>query len=158
MAKIKKAVSLLLCLAVILCIPMNAFATGASDPDEYIEFVPGEARMSSDGSFTFNIRQYVTSGAFIANSSSIQINTRAYISRGGSTYTDSSVSFILTLYNSSGSEVGSYRGYADGVYGGRSFSVTSGQRYYFRITVNTSSLGSSEYLNGSGRVSPVTVV
>lgn len=155
----KKIIAFVLCLTLVFCVPLTASATSFDAVDEYIEFTPANARMSSDGSFTFNIKQYVNSTVFTANSSTIRIDTSAkvYDTSSGNSHTDNSVSFTLTLYKASTNEkVAAYLAYADGVYGGLNFTVTNGAKYYFIITCNTA-LYSTEYLRGSGRVSPVTV-
>ncbi len=156
MKYLKRIISAVLCLSLILCLPLGASAATFDDTEDYIEFTSGNERMTSDGSFTFNISQWVNTTVFTADSSTIRIDTAAQIKDGAATHTDSSVKFTVTLYKAAtGEVVGSYQGNADYIYGGRSFSVVQGAKYYIKIAVASGQLYGTEKLNGYGAVSPV---
>lgn len=152
----KRIISVALCMALLLCLPLSASAATFDDTEEYIRFVSGNERLTGSGDFTFNISQWVKTDVFTANSSTLRIDTCAQIKDGTATHTDSSVKFTMTLYKASNNQVvGSYTGMADGIYGGKSFAVVKGAKYYIKISVESGSLYGTEKLNGYGNVSPI---
>ena len=156
MTTLKKVLSLILCLSMVLCIPLSASAT--SIPSDYFEFTSGNERMNYDGSFVFNVSQYVISDTFTAKSNKIWIETGAtlYNTVTGTSRVDSTFYFTLDLYKAStGERVNGYIGYADGIRGGNYFNVVNNERYYFKITPY-GFLYNNEILSGAGSVSPVT--
>ena len=153
---VKEVLSLALCLLLVLCIPLSASA--ASSTGDYFEFKSGPERMNSDGTFVFNVTQYVISDTFTAKSNRIWIETDAVLFNTDTAMqrVDSSFYFTLDLYKASnGQRVNGYIGYANGIRGGNYFDVSSGEKYYFKITPY-GFLYTNEVLNGAGLVTPVT--
>lgn len=158
MKQLKRIISAVLCMALVLCLPVGASAASFDDNADYIRFVPGNERLTAAGHFTFNIGQWVETAVFTANSSSLRIDTCAQIKDGTEYHTDSDVKFTVTLYKAAnGQEIGSYTGNADGIYGGRSFTVVKGAKYYIKVAVKSGSLYGTEKLNGYGDVTPITL-
>ena len=156
MKQMKKIISVALCMVLLLCLPLGASAAKFDDTDEYIRFVSGSERLTEKGHFEFNIRQWVKTDVFTADSTTLRIDTFAQIKDGTATHTDASVKFTMTLYKAANDEVaGSYTGKADGIYGGKSFTVVKGAKYYIKISVESGSLYDSERLNGYGNVTPI---
>ena len=156
-------ISFLMVLVFVMAIGVGATETPAEDHN-YVRFLP-LTRMDSDGSFTFDFHYSCPSDKFTANSTSISINTCAkiyHMSDPSNVFTDSSQAFELILYKQNligTTEVGRYTGYADGIYGGRTFSgLTVGATYYFimnPVDVNFDMTG--DYFTGYGDVSNITV-
>lgn len=156
MTTLKKILSLLVCLSLVLCIPLNVSAASASE--NHFEFTASKGKMNSNGTFAFNVTQYVISDTFTAKSDSIWIETSATLlnTQTAMDRIDSSFYFTLDLYKASnGQRVNGYIGYANGIRGGNYFSVVSGEKYYFKITPY-GFLYNDEVLSGAGLVTPVT--
>lgn len=143
---------------------LAADVTQGEADKNYIKFVPGQARMNSDGSFIFDLHYRLQSDDFIANGTEITIQTACVIQLydgTGREYTDASEQFIVTLYRAGfiSTAVGSYVGNADNIYGRRTFTnIKQGKKYYFVIEpVDPNFSLSPKYLKGYGRVSDVTV-
>lgn len=121
--------------------------------------------MESDGSFEFTFHVSCPSDTFVANDTSIRIDTCAkiyHMSNPSDIYTDSTKAFKLTLYKKQligTPEIGSYIGYADNIYGGKTFTgLTVGATYYFIIEpVDSSFSQTGYYFTGYGNVTNVTV-
>ena len=86
MKTLKRILGLVLCLSLVMCFPLSASAATTADEDsalapavipvdESSAFAAGDNTMSSNGTFNFNTRHYVTYLPFTANSSSIWIQT-----------------------------------------------------------------------------------
>ena len=169
MKTLKRILSLVLCLSLVMCFPLSASAATAADEDselvpavipvdESSAFAAGDNTMSSNGTFNFNTRHYVTYLPFTANSSSIWVQTscRVYNTATKEYITTDRLYFDIDLYKAGTNEkVGGYRGYADGVTSGSYFNVTNGGRYYIKFTPY-GLIYNNEYLYGSGLVTPVT--
>lgn len=155
MKRMKKIISVALCMALLLCLPLGASAATFDGTDEYIRFISGNKRLNSEGYFEFYIKQWVNTDVFTANSTTLRIDTFAQIKDGSATHTDSSVEFTMTLYKANGEVAGSYIGKADGIYGGKSFTVVKGAKYYIKISVESGSLYGNERLDGYGNVTPI---
>lgn len=163
----KKIISLILSLIFILTLGCSTvFATDSSseiDEFNYIRFNPTDTRIASDGSFDFRFSYNLRSDTFIANSTSISINTCAHLSRlgTGEITTSRTHQFCVVLKHDGivDKEVGRYYGYADGVYGGLTFTnIKKGDKYYFTMSPTDGNfhLG-AYYFEGYGDVSPVTI-
>lgn len=169
MKTLKRILSLVLCISLVMCFPLSASAATTADEDSALapEAIPvdepsalaaGDNTMSSNGTFNFNTRHYVTYLPFTANSSSIWIQTSCtvYNTATKQHITTDRLYFDIDLYKAGTNEkVGGYRGYADGVTGGSYFNVTNGGRYYIKFTPY-GLIYNNEYLYGSGLVTPVT--
>lgn len=157
----KRIISFITCLLLLTSMSIGTIATSiddiSTDTDEYLVFTPSLERIASDGSFDFYMRIRVTSNKFYATSNTLRINTAAkiYDQATSSSYTDKSIQFRVTLYKSSGTKVGSYVGNADNIYGGKTFNVTSGQKYYIEITSLYDFTGTGKYIDGYGKASPI---
>lgn len=166
---LKRILGLVLCLSLVMCFPLgasaattagenSALAPAAIPADEPSALAAGDNTMSSNGTFTFNTRHYVTYLPFTANSSSIWIQTgcRVYNTATKEYITTDRLYFDIDLYKAGTNEkIGGYRGYADGITGGCYFNVTNGGRYYIKFTPY-GFIYDNEYLYGSGLVTPVT--
>lgn len=133
----------------------------------YIRFSPavsvGEpSRLNPDGSFTFYFNYSVTSDRFKVTSSSIRIDTCAHLTSVYGTSYDSTMYFTVTLYkvNLIGSTViGSYIGYADGIYGGLTFTgLSTSDTYYFIMNAQPNFHHSAYHFEGYGNVSNMYLV
>lgn len=165
MTNIKRVLSLVLCLSLVMCFPLSASAATSADEDSAPAsaetpsvLASGDNTMSSDGSFTFNTRHYVTYLPFTANSSSIWVQTscKVYNTATKEYITTDRLYFDIDLYKAGTNEkVDGYQGYADGVTCGSYFNVTNGGRYYIKFTPY-GLIYNNEYLYGSGLVTPVT--
>ena len=159
-----RLVSLVLSIVMLsLCaISSSAFSENSHDfLEDKFEFIspnPME-RINSDGTFTFLFRHTLTSGKFTANSNTIRIDTGAQVYDAATKeyYNDSNVLFTVTLYKSTGVRVGTYLASADDAYGGISYPVTKGAKYYLYFESQTDFTGTGKYISGWGEVSPVTV-
>ena len=120
-----------------------AFAEERSDG--YFEFVAGQERMSSNGSFVFDFRVNLLSDEFTANGSSLTVVTQAWVSNtdvfADNRIPDGSVSFTVKLCKKTivgGVTVGSYTAYANGVRGGLTFNnIEQGATYYLQLTAES---------------------
>ena len=159
---LKKNTTCIVCFALVLVFSLMLCVS--AEDSNYVRFTR-LSRMNSDGSFTFTFHYSCPSDKFVANESSIRIDTSAkiyHIANASNVYTDSSQKFRLTLYKDSffgESEVGSYVGCANGVYGGKTFSgISVGSTYYFKIEpVEYDFDQTGYYFTGYGNVSNVTL-
>ena len=144
---------------------MNVHAAGddPTDSESYFAFVNDNTRMDSNGSFEFSLHSRLQSDSFVADSDWITIRTNAHLFQRGAAQIvyDSSVVYRITLYKDTlfPSQVGSYSGRANGNTVSEEFHVEEGSTYYFVITIDepTDFHLTSYYLEGDGRVYPVTV-
>lgn len=169
MKTVKRVLSIVLCLSLVMCFPLSASAATTADGDTTIEtevipvdeaaaFAAGDNTMSSDGTFNFNTRHYVTYLPFTANSSSIWIEASCtvYNTATKQHITTDQLYYGIDLYKAGTNEkVGGLQGYADGVTVGGYFNVTNGARYYIKFNPY-GLIYNNEYLYGSGLVTPVT--
>lgn len=156
MKYLKQILSVVLCLSLVLCLPVGASAATLDRTEDYIEFITDDERLTNNGDFEFNIGQWVKTQVFTADSNKITICTAARIKDGTASHTDPSVKFTVSLYKAAtGERVGAYQGNADYIYGGRTFDVVSGAKYYIKVEIAPGQLYGGERLNGYGRVSPI---
>lgn len=163
----KKAIALILSFIFMLTLGCStAFAvdfTSEVNDLDYIRFNPIDARIASDGAFDFRFSYNLRSDTFIANSTSISINTCAYLLRldTGEISTSRTHQFCVVLKHDGivDKEVGRYYGYADGVYGGLTFTnIKKGDKYYFTMSPTDGNFHLGPYyFKGYGDVSPVTI-
>ena len=158
----KKNLTCLVCFVLVLVFSLMTCVS--AEDQNYVRFTR-LARMESDGSFEFTFHYSCPSAKFTANDTSIRIDTCAKIYHmrdSSNVYTDSSKAFKLTLYkkNLIGTpEVGSYIGYADDIYGGKTFTgLTVGATYFFTLDpVDFDFDQTGYYFTGYGKVTNVTV-
>lgn len=138
----------------------NVNVKTADGTEEYIRFMPGNARIDSNGDFTFYIHSDLMSGKFTAKDDNLTIKASAYIynNNTGGVRKSTKVTFTISLYEYNKDEgsslVGSFTGAADKKNHSDSFSVTNGHVYYMEIVIQ-GSLGGSEYVKGSGNISNI---
>ena len=160
----KKILSIFLALTILVLTFVMPVSAHSSESDEYITFTTSNSRIESDGSFHFYFRTKVTSDYFIADSSQITLMTQAHLyaqDGTGNTYTTTKVSFIVTLHQKvwyGSKAIMSYIAYPDDVYGGLTINVTEGKKYYFELVSQTDLDSTKYYIEGTGLVTPITVV
>nr|WP_288824990.1 hypothetical protein [uncultured Clostridium sp.] len=108
--------------------------------------------IDNDGNFFFTIHSSGSNSGRYSAASEMPVQTKAqlYNESSDNTYTNDNQSYIVTLTGPNG-VVGSYRGYADNVRGGLTFS-TSGVVGVYNVKVAVSGLSKNVYLNGSGSI------
>lgn len=108
--------------------------------------------IDNDGNFFFTIHSSGSNSGRYSAASEMPVQTKAqlYNESSDNTYTNDNQSYIVTLTGPNG-VVGSYRGYADNVRGGLTFS-TSGAVGVYNVKVTVSGLSKNVYLNGSGSI------
>lgn len=159
---LKRKTSCVVCL--VLALVFSLMVCVSAEEHDYIRFTQ-VSRMESNGHFTFDFHYSCKSDEFTANASSIRIDTCAkiyHMSNSNDVYTDSSKKFRVTLCKKNligYTEIGSYVGNADGVYGGKTFTnISEGSTYYFNIDpVDDNFDTTGYYFVGYGDVTNVTV-
>ena len=108
--------------------------------------------IDNDGNFFFTIHSSGSNSGRYSAASEMPVQTKAqlYNESSDNTYTNDNQSYIVTLTGPNG-VVGSYRGYADNVRGGLTFS-TSGVVGVYNVKVAVSGLSKNVDLNGSGSI------
>lgn len=154
---LKRTLSLITCLLIVLSIPLNVFADG--DEISMFEWTNNGARIASDGSFHVYFRAYLPSGKFVAKSDSATLSIKCKIKNKdtGSIIKSSDVSFTIVFKQSGNSDYTSPTLYckADGKSYSETFSVTKGETYYFYAEVVDGPDG-GWYISGDGSISNVT--
>lgn len=166
----RKITALLIMLSICFITSMTSYADSSitNANSGYIRFSPdtsvGEpSRLNPDGSFTFTFNYAVTSDRFKVTSSTIRIDTCAHLlSAYGWTLYDSTKAFTLTLYKAhiiGATIVGSYTGYADGIYGGLTFTgLSTSDTYFFVLGADPNFHLSMYQFEGYGNVSNMYLV
>lgn len=160
----KKIISILLSSIIFVLTLVMPVSANLSESDEYIRFETSNSRIESDGSFHFYFRTKVTSDYFTADTSQITLMTQAHLyaqDGTGNTYTTKDVSFIVTLHQKvwyGSKAIMSYIAYPDDIYGGLTINVTQGKKYYFELVCQTNLDSTRYYIEGTGMVTPVTLV
>lgn len=170
MKKIFSIIVAILSLYMLVTTSISASAVAENtDTIEFFEFTESNTRMESNGSFEFRVKLRLTSDLFYATSDTLRIDTAAWIYNQAMDeygadpdevrYADSNITFTVTLYDAGffGGEVASYVGRCDEIYGGRTFSVEEGHRYYIEIVPNCDFYGTPRFVEGYGRVSPISL-
>lgn len=107
--------------------------------------------IDTDGDFWYTVHSSGRTAVTEIFDSETVVETESDIWRDigdGSTLTSSDYSYIISLVDSSGTTVGSYRGYTDGIRGGQTYSTTPFKYYYVKI--KTEDFPLSWYCHGSG--------
>lgn len=143
-----------------------------TDTIEFFEFTESNARMGENGNFEFLVRIRLVSDEFYATSNRLDLRVKAWIYNQAydpdetpdefdTHYIDTSVRYTVTLYKKVGlggrEEVGHYTGSCSNQFGGRLFSVESGEAYFLEITSGYDFTGSPRFIKGEGSVSPMSL-
>ena len=161
------AIIIMLCMCFIASVTSYADSSISNANSGYIHFSPetsiGEpSRLNPDGSFTFYFNYAVTSDRFKVTSTSIRIDTCAWLSSVYGISYDSTRAFTLTLYKAliiGSTVVGSYTGYADGIYGGLTFNgLSTSDTYFFVLGADPNFHLTAYHFEGYGNVSNMYLV
>ena len=137
-----------------------------SSMDDHLTFISSPARINFDGYFEFQVRINIFhSDRFTVDSDSVTIATSAlvYNDATGEYTTDDFVRFEVCLHDQTraGAVVGRYIGYANGIYGGVTFSnLNTSHIYYISMHVYPQDYFTStgKCLSGYGNIYSITLV
>lgn len=155
---LQRFIMLTLCIMICSTSVLGHDVTGG----DYFSFVNNLGRMSSDGSFEFEIQIRVTSDTFIATSNTITIETSAQVySSTEDEYfnsTDEKYKYGVSLIKDGvlDTPVDYYHAYSNGRSKSMTFDVKKGSKYYIEIyAVNKNLKTESYYISGEGTASDI---
>lgn len=156
----KRIISFLMALVMIIVLPLHANAA-TSNTTDYFNICPSNTRINEDGTFTFNFHAEVPSNRhFIATSSRITLvaTGQLYSEDPNACLYPDRVTYTISLYMvGMVNPVGSLTGTANGTPASINFNVNTGAEYYFKIKPSDN-IGTYEYIVGNGDLSGIYVV